>query len=206
MSVSALPQRVLDRDTVAMISFARSPSCLVYRLPLMTRVAGAAFAVVALAFLLVMCQQIVLMDVPTPALLACAALWLLLIAGCVRMALGMRIAFIFGADSVVSREWWGTRSMAYADIAGCTFLHEEQANGRGPVVRGCRVTFQAMRPGIRPLRLFVQDGRPLDAAIVRRLKTVPGLSTRQLKILEMAGAVHVDSQRMAHAPERAGEL
>ena len=176
-----------------MISFARNQSELVYRLPLPTRVAGAAFSVAMLAVLLVMWPQVLDAALPAPALLASGALWLVMIAGCVWMALNVRNAFIFGVDAVVSREWWGTRALAYSDIAGCTVVHEEQANGRGPVVRGYRVTFEAMRPGTPPLRLFVQDGRPLNAAIVRRLKTVPGLSRRQLKILELATTGFVEA-------------
>ncbi|MEO5687082.1 MAG: hypothetical protein ABIR54_06945 [Burkholderiaceae bacterium] len=187
-----------------MISFARNPSDLVYRLPLTTRVAGAAFAVAVLAFLLFMWPQVVGLDLPSPALLAAAALWLMMISGCAWMALSVRIAFIFGVDSVVSREGWRARAMAYADMAGFTVVHEEQAKGRGPVVRGYRVTFEAMRPGTPPLGLFVQDGRPLDAAIVRRLKTVPGLSRRQLKLLELASADYRPGQGMAQTP--AGEV
>ena len=72
-------------------------------------------------------------------------------------------------------------------------------------MRGYRVTFEAMRPGTPPLCLFVRDGLPLDTAIVRRLKTVPGLSRRQLKILELASSHHVHSDHLGHAPERAGE-
>jgi hypothetical protein len=189
-----------------MLSFARNPSELVYRLPLLTRVAGAAFAIVVLGVLLVMWPQVLDASLPTPALLVSGALWLLMIAGCIWMALSVRIAFIFGVDGVASRERWGTRTLAYSDVAGCTVVHEEQANSRGPVVRGYRVTFEAMRPGTPPLRLFVQDGLPLDTAIVRRLKTVPGLSRRQLKLLELASSEHVHSERMTHQPERAGEI
>ena len=187
-----------------MISFARNPSELVYRLPLLTRAAGAALAVAVLAFLLVMWPQVLDASLPTPALLLFGALWLVMIAGCVRMALSVRIAFIFGVDGVASRERWGTRTLDYADIAGCTVVHEEQTNSRGPVVGGYRVTFEAMRPGTPPLRLFVQDGLPLNAAIVRRLKTVPGLSRRQLKLLELASSDHAHSKRMTQTP--AGEL
>ena len=188
-----------------MISFARNPSELVYRLPLLTRVAGAALALALLVFLLAMWPQVLDMSQSPTALLAFGALWLAMIAGCVWMALSVRTAFVFGVDGMASRQWWGTRALAYADIAGCTVVHEEQASGRGAVVRGYRVTFEAMRPGIRPLRLFVQDGRPLQPAILRRLKTVPGLSRRQLKILELASSEHAHSEGMAHAPERAGE-
>jgi hypothetical protein len=202
MSRSALRETAPSGDTVAMIFFARRRSDLVYRLPLMTRLAGAVFAVAVLAFLVVLWPQIVGMDLPTPALLVAAAAWLMLICGCVWMALGVRIGFIFGVDSMVSREWWGTRAMAYADIAGCTVVREEQSNGRGPAVSGYRVTFEAMRPGVHPLRLFVQDGRPLDAAIVRRLKTVPGLSQRQLKILERVSNDFVHSHGPAHSRAR----
>jgi len=183
-----------------MISFARNHSELVYRLPLLTRVAGAALAVAVLAFLLVMWPQVLDAALPTPALLLFGAVWLTMIAGCVRMALSVRIAFIFAVDGVVSRAWWRTRTLAYADIAGCTVVHEEQANGRGAVARGYRVTFEAMRPGTPPLCLFVQDGLPLDAAIIRRLKTVPGLSPRQLKLLELASSDHAHSQRMSQTP------
>ena len=189
-----------------MISFARNPSELVYRQPLLTRAAGAGFALAVLVVLLVTWPQVLELSLPTPAVLAIGALWFAMIATCVRMALAVRVAFIFGVDAVVSRERWGTRTLDYADMAGCTVVHEEQPNGRGPVVGGYRVTFEAMRPGTRPLHLFVQDGLPLNAAIVRRLKTVPGLSPRQLKILEMASSGHVHSERMGHAPERAGEL
>jgi hypothetical protein len=189
------PQDVApSRDTVEMISFARNRSELVYRLPLLTRAAGAALAVAVLAFLLVMWPQVLDASLPTPALLLFGALWLTMIAGCVRMALSVRIAFIFGVDGVVSREWWRTRTLAYADIAGCTVVHAEQTNSRGPVVRGYRVTFEAMRPATRPLCLFVQDGLPLDAAIIRRLKTVPGLSPRQLKLLELTTSSHAHRQ------------
>ena len=188
-----------------MISFARNHSDLVYRLPLLTRVAGATLAVAVLAFLLVLWPQVLDASLPMPVLLLFGAVWLVMIAGCVWTALCVRTAFIFGVDGVVSREWWGTRTLAYADMAGCTVVHEGQTNGRDPV-GGYRVTFEAMRPGTPPLRLFVQDGLPLDTAIVRRLKTVPGLSRRQLKLLELASSDHVHSQRMTHAPERAGEL
>jgi hypothetical protein len=189
-----------------MISFARNHSDLVYRLPLLTRVAAAALAVAVLALLLVMWPQVLDAALPTPALLLFGALWLVMIAGCVWTALSVRIAFIFGVDGVASRERWGTRTLDYADMAGCTVVHEEPANRRGPVMGGYRVTFEAMRPGTPPLRLFVQDGLPLNAAIVRRLKTVPGLSRRQLKILESASSDHAHGRRMTHAPERAGEL
>ena len=187
-----------------MIFFARNHSDLVYRLPLPARAAGAAFAVAVLVFLLAAWPQVLDASLPAPALLVAGALWLALIAGCVRMILSVRIAFVFGVDGVESREWWGTRTLAYADMAGCTVVHEEHANGRGPVVRGYSVTFEAMRPGVGPLRLFVQDGLPLDTAIVRRLKTVPGLSRRQLKILELATSEHAHSDRMAQQP--AGEI
>lgn len=195
-----------SRDTVEMMSFARNPSELVYRPPLLNRVAGAACAVAVLAFLLGAWPQVLDASLPAPALLAAGVLWLMLIAGCVWIALSVRIAFIFCVDSMVSREWWGTRTLAYSDIAGCTVVHEEQTTGRGPAVRGYRVTFEAMRPGTPPLCLFVRDGRPLDTAIVRRLKTVPGLSRRQLKILELASSNHAHSEHLSHAPERAGEL
>jgi hypothetical protein len=183
-----------------MISFARNHSELVYRLPLLTRVAGAALAVAVLAFLLVMWPQVLDASLPIPALLLSGALWLMMIAGCVWMALSVRIAFIFGVDGIVSREWWRTRTLPYANIAGCTVVHAKRTNGRGPVVRGYRVTFEAMRRGTPPLCLFVQDGLPLDAAIIRRLKTVPGLSPRQLKLLELASSDHAHSQRMSQTP------
>ena len=186
-----------------MISFARHPSELVYRLPLLNRAAGAALALAVLAFLLVMWPQVLDASLPTPALLLFGALWLTMLAGCGRMVLGVRIAFVFGVDGVVSLAWWGTRSLAYADMAGCTVVREAQANGRGPVVQGYRVTFEAMHPAMSPLHLFVQDGLPLDPAILRRLKTVAGLSRRQLKLLELASSEHAHSQRMAHSP--AGE-
>ncbi len=186
-----------------MISFARNPSELVYRPPLLTRFAGAAFAVAMLAFLLAMWAQVLDMSLSTPALLVFGALWLAMIAGCIRMALSVRTAFVFGVDGVASRQWWGTRVLAYADMAGCTVTHEYLSNGRRPAVCGYHVTFEAMRRGTRPLHLFVQDGLPLDPAILRRLKTVPGLSRRQLKLLELASSEHAHSQRMAHSP--AGE-
>ena len=184
--------------------FARADSDLVYRQPLLTRAAGAAFAVAVLGVLLVLWPQVLDLSLPKPALLAFGALWFALGAGCVRMALNVRVAFIFGTDGVASREWWGTRTLPYADVAGCTVLQEEQKNGRGPVVRGHRVSFEAMRPGTPPLALFVRDDLPLDIAIVRRLKTVPGLSRRQLKLLELATSEHVHSDRMAQQP--AGEI
>ena len=187
-----------------MLFFARADSDLVYRQPLLTRAAGAAFAVAVLGVLLVLWPQVLDLSLPKPALLAFGALWFALGAGCVRMALNVRVAFIFGTDGVASREWWGTRTLPYADVAGCTVLQEEQKNGRGPVVGGFRVTFEAMRPGTPPLTLFVADSLPLDGAIVRRLKTVPGLSRRQLKLLELATSEHVHSDRMAQQP--AGEL
>ena len=187
-----------------MISFARNPSELVYRAPLLNRLAGAACAVVVLALLVGMWPQVLDASLSTPALLAASALWFVMIAGCVWMALSVRVAFIFDVDSVVSREWWGTRTMAYSDIAGCTVVHEERPVARGQVVRGFSVTFQAMRRGVRPLELFVHERVPLDPAIVRRLKTVPGLSERQLKLLELASSVHVNRQRLARTP--AGEV
>ena len=183
-----------------MLSFARNPSELVYRPPLLTRAAAAVVAVLVLVFLLAMWPQVLDAALPTSAMLILGVVWLALIAGCVRMALGVRIAFVFGTDGVVSREWWGTRRLAYAAIAGCTVDREEQKHGRGPTVRGYRLAFQAMRPGLAPLQLFIQDGLPLDTAIVRRLKTVPGLSRRQLKILEMATLDHLHSDRLPQAP------
>lgn len=167
--------------------------------------AGAAFALALLVFLLAMWPQVLDMSRSPLAVLAFGALWLALVSGCVCLALSVRTAFVFGVDGVASRQWWGTRAMAYADMAGCTVVHEEPAAGRGAAVGGYRVTFAAMRRGVRPLQLFVQDGRPLDAAILRRLKTVPGLSRRQLKILEVASSAHAQSERLSHAPERAGE-
>ena len=189
-----------------MISFVRNRSELVYRLPLLTRAAGAAFAVAVLALLLAMGPQVLDSSLPMPALLLFGALWLVMMAGCVWMALSVRIAFIFGVDGVASRERWGTRTLDYADMAGCTVVHEEQADSRRPVVGGYRVTFEAMRPGTPPLRLFVQDGLPLDAAIIRRLKTVPGLSRRQLKLLESSSSEHARGPRTTHTPERAGKV
>jgi hypothetical protein len=187
-----------------MLSFARKPSGLVYRQPLLTRAAGAGFAVVVLVVLLALWRQVLDLSLPDSAMLALGVLWFAMIATCVRMALAVRIAFIFGADGVVARERWGTRTLAYADIAGCTVVHEERPVARGQVVRGFSVTFQAMRRGVRPLELFVHERVPLDPAIVRRLKTVPGLSERQLKLLELASSVHVNRQRLARTP--AGEV
>ena len=183
-----------------MISFARNPSELVYRPPLLIRLAGAAFAVAMLVFLLAMWAQVLDMSPSAPVLLVFGAFWLAMIAGCIRMALSVRTAFVFGVDGVASRQWWGTRVLAYADMAGCTVTHENLANGRGPAVCGYHVTFEAMRRGIRPLHLFVQDGLPLDPAILRRLKTVPGLSPRQLKLLELASPEHAHGRHMAHSP------
>ena len=170
-----------------MISFARTPhSELVYRQPLGRRLLAAGFAVAMLAFLLAMWPQLLAQSPPMPALLALAGLWLMLIVACLWMALSLRVAFVFGVDAMAARGAWRTRTLAYDHIAGCSVVHEEHAKGGGAVVSGYRLTFEAMRPGIQPLQLFVRDGKPLDAAIVRRLKTVPGLSSRQLKVLELA--------------------
>ena len=176
-----------------MLSFARHPSELVYRQPLLTRLASAAAGAVLLALLLLLWPALLAQAIPASAMLAIGALWIAGIAACLWLALSLRVAFVFGVDGVAARGAWRTRTLAYEHIAGCTVVPEERAKGRGPAVRGYRLTFEAMRPGIPPLQLFVQDGLPLDPAIVRRLKTVPGLSRRQLIELERAQSGHVET-------------
>jgi hypothetical protein len=169
-----------------MISFARTGSKLVYRPPFGKRLQAAGFALALLAVLLAMWPQLLVLSLPTPVVLLCGALWLALMVGCLWLALSLRTAFVFGVDGVAARGVLRTRTLAYEHIAGCTIEREELAKGRGPTLRGWRLAFEAMHPGIEPLRLFVADGVPLDPAIIKRLKTVPGLSSRQLKVIELA--------------------
>jgi hypothetical protein len=169
-----------------MLSFARNPSELVYRPPFGKRLLGAGFALVSLAVLAAAWPRLLELSLPAPAVLACGALWLALVGGCLRLALSLRTAFVFGVDGVAARGALRTRTLAYEHIAGCTIEREELAEGRGPALRGWRLAFEAMHPGVEPLRLFIVDGVPLDPAIIRRLKTVPGLSSRQLKVIELA--------------------
>ena len=177
-----------------MLTFARTADTeLVYRQPMLTRVAGAAVGAVLMALLLLLWPSLLALALPTPAMLAVAALWLLGIATCLWLALSLRVAFVFGVDGMAARGAWRTRTLPYEHVAGCTVVPEERAKRLGAIVRGYRLTFEAMRPGTPPLQLFVQEGLPLDAAIVRRLKTVPGLSRRQLLELEQAQASHVES-------------
>ena len=177
-----------------MLSFARTADPeLVYRQPMLARMVGPAVGIALLALLLALWPSLLALALPVPAMLVVGALWLAGIAACLWAALSLRVAFIFGVDGVTARGAWRTRTLAYEHIAGCTVVHEERAKGRGAVVRGYRLTFEAMRSGIPPLHLFVQEGLPLDAAIVRRLKTVPGLSRRQLIELERAQSRHVES-------------
>jgi hypothetical protein len=174
-----------------MLSLARNDSELVYRQPLRKRLLATCLAGVLSAALAAAWQPLLAPALPAPAVLACGALWLALIGGCLWMALSLRKAFVFGVDGVAARGVWRTRTLAYEHIAGCTIERAELAEGRGAPRRGWRVAFEAMHPGVEPLRLFIVDGVPFDPAIIRRLKTVPGLSSRQLNAIELAVSGHL---------------
>jgi hypothetical protein len=176
-----------------MVFFTRSSSELVYQQPLGSRIVAAAVGAAMLAVLLVLSPQLLDASLTTPQLLLGAGLWFALIAAGLRMALSLRTAFVFGVDGVAARGAWVTRTLPYEHIAGCTVVPEEIPNRRGQPFRGLRLTFEAMHPGIKPLRLFIADGRPLDAAIISRLKTVPGVSSRQLKVLQTASFDSVET-------------
>jgi hypothetical protein len=169
-----------------MTFFTRSSPELVYQQPLRSRLVAAAIGAAMLAVLLLLWPELLGASLTTPQLMLGACLWLALIAAGLRMALSLRSGFVFGADGVGARGAWRTRTLPYDHIAGCTVVPEEIRNRRGPPLRGLRLTFEAMHPGVRPLRLFIAEARPLAPAIIARLKTVPGVSSRQLKLLQQA--------------------
>ena len=176
-----------------MTFFKRSSSELAYRQPLGSRVVATATGAVMLAVLLALWPELLGASLTTPQLMLGACLWFALIAVGLRMALSLRTAFVFGADGVGARGAWRTRTLPYDHIAGCTVVPEEIPNRRGQPLRGLRLTFEAMHPGIKPFRLFIAEGRPLGPAIIARLKTVPGVSSRQLKVLQLASFHNVET-------------
>jgi hypothetical protein len=176
-----------------MAFFTRTSSQLVYRQPLGSRLVAATIGAVMLAALLVLWPELLGASLTTAQLTLGAALWLALIGTGLRMALSLRRAFVFGVDRLGERGAWRTRTLPYDHIAGCTVVPEEVPNRRGQPFRGLRLTFEAMHPGVKPLQLFIADGRPLAPAIIARLKTVPGVSSRQLKLLQLASFDSVES-------------
>ena len=115
------------------------------------------------------------------------ALLVLVIVLGLAVSLVARTRWLFGIDSLTSREWWRTRRLPYAEIASCTVNYEVQRQARGPTIYGVRITFRSTQPFETPLSLFVREGYPLDRAIVQRLKTLmPQLSARNRETLELA--------------------
>ena len=102
----------------------------------------------------------------------------------------LRSAYIFGLYGVTSREWSGSRTLAYSDMANCT-VHEETIRGgarSGPTRYGMRVVFLPARPDVQPLSMFIDKRVPLDPRIITRLRGVPKLDPRALKVLDLAKA------------------
>ena len=119
--------------------------------------------------------------------LASWAIWFCVVGSGIWFARSARVAFIFGVDGLVFRGMLRTRRLAYMDIAGCA-VRRDSYRGRYGTVSVLRVTFESRDPLAEPLQMSVQDGCPLDAAIVERLRSLPQLSSRQLKALELLSA------------------
>ena len=123
---------------------------------------------------------------PLPARWFLGSIWFLALASLVRTLLSMRTRLAVGADRITLRNWWHTRAILFPDLAGCTVTFEERRRPRMPMVRGTRLSFQSRRRGASPLAVFIDERVPIDAEIVERLKALPMLSRRALKLLETA--------------------
>jgi len=116
-----------------------------------------------------------------------AAVWLVLVAYSVYMALTVRNRFVVGVDSVSLRTWRSTRTLRFEDIAGGTVeLVDIRQPNRAPRVRGARLTLRSRHAGEAPLSVVFDERLPIDAAIVERLAALPALPRHLLKPLERA--------------------
>ena len=159
---------------------------LIYRMPAASRRLALALAIALSVFLLALAPQWLRSENTPAGRVFLEAVWLVLAVLVAMLALTARTAFLFGIAGVVSRQWWGSRSLAFADMSGCTVHPETQMNGRGPIARGWRVTFLPADPAVRPLTLFVDERVPLDPCILARLRSIAVLDERALKVLGLA--------------------
>lgn len=167
----------------------RFDSELVYQPPLRTRL-GMLGVSVGLT-ILVLAVSPLLLDLITQApesfALRCAigALWLVALGFCLYLALTVRNRFVVGIDRVSVRNWRGTRTLLFSDVADCSATLENLPQPRNaPKVQGARLTIRSGRQGVAPLSMVVDEREPIDAAIVERLKALPMLHPRALRELE----------------------
>jgi len=113
------------------------------------------------------------------------ATWLVAVGYCLYMALTVRNRFVIGVDTVSLRDWRRTRTLHFEDIEGGSVTLEEIRQPRvAPTVHGARLTLRSRHAGQAPLSVIIDERRPIDAAIVERLKVLPALAPHVLKPLE----------------------
>lgn len=185
-----------SQDTPAGTGLPRFDSELVYQSPPGTRLGmlgvslGLTALVLALSPLLI---RLITDAADNPFSLRCAigVLWLVVIGYCLYLALTVRNRFVVGVDGVSVRDWRRTRTLRFADIAGCTVTSISLPQPKfAPAVRATRLTFLPAVGDVAPLSVIVDEREPIDAAIVERLKALPMVKPGSLKALEWMSTAH----------------
>ena len=155
---------------------------LAYQHPLAARLAMAAMGLFMIGVLLALeYSDRHAADVPpAPGVLVIISLFTLAMLGPVVLS-NVRWRFLFGRRGLTERRAFGTSGeLAYADITRATIARDTQYLGRGARAPGWRLRFESAVRVDMPDSLFVFDIYALDPAIVERLRTLPGLSARDL--------------------------
>jgi hypothetical protein len=179
-----------SQDKLAGTGLPRFDSELVYQSPPGTRLGmlGVSLGLIALVLALSpLLFRLIAHAADNPFALRCAiaVLWLVVIGYCLYLALTVRNRFVVGVDRIAVRDWRRTRTLRFADIAGCTVTSVSLPQPKfAPAVRATRLTFLPAVPGLAPLSVVVDEREPIDAAIVERLKALPMVRPGSLKPLE----------------------
>jgi len=185
-----------SQDTPAGISLPRFDSELVHQSPPGTRLGmlGVSLGLTALVLALSpLLFRLITDPAGSPFGLRCAiaVLWLVVICYCLYLALTVRNRFVIGVDGISVRNWRRTRTLRFADIAGCTVTSISLPQPRfAPAVRATRLTFLPAVGDVAPLSVIVDEREPIDAAMVERLKGLPMVKPGSLKPLEWMSTAH----------------
>jgi len=96
------------------------------------------------------------------------------------LVLGARARLVFGPDALTQQGALFKSTLRYADITSVTIAAGTRYVGRGAREKGYQLTFLSGVHVAEPMSWFIFESHPLDAAVVERLRRLPGLGERDV--------------------------